>query len=249
MCAKGAHRIQDGVHEYDRARCVQCGKCVEACCAGALEFSGKVMTAEEVVEEVLRDEAFYQTSKGGITLSGGEPLLQIDFTSRLLTLCKASGIHTALETCLYRKWDEIRLLLPLVDLFLVDLKTMDADRHRAVTGVSNRQILANARKLAATDKHIIFHTPVIPTVNDTPEAIGAIAQFVHELNLHRLERLPPGSESGISLELLPFHRLAGGKYESLGMTYIARDFTPIPQEKLASLLQTAVQFDIPVKIR
>jgi pyruvate formate lyase activating enzyme len=207
------------------------------------------MTAEAVLEEVLRDEAFYETSNGGITISGGEPLLQLDFTDRLLTLCKASGIHTAVETTLYRKWDEIVPLFPLIDLFLVDLKMIDNDQHRVFTGVSNRQILANVRRLAGTDKPVIFHTPVIPTVNDTPEAIAIIAQFVRDMIQLRSERLPSGSDTGISLELLPFHRLAGGKYVSLGLEYTARDFAPVPQEKLALLLQTANQFGIPVKIR
>jgi pyruvate formate lyase activating enzyme len=115
--------------------------------------------------------------------------------------------------------------------------------------VSNRQILSNARKLAGTDKPVIFHTPVIPNVNDNPEAIAAIALFVHELIHLREKGKNPGSDPGISLELLPFHRLAGGKYDSLGLNYKARDFAPVSQEKLAELLQTAVQYGIPVKIR
>lgn len=207
------------------------------------------MSVEEVFEEVLRDEAFYETSKGGITLSGGEPLLQLDFTHQLLTLCKASGIHTAVETTLYRKWDEIFPLFPVVDLFLVDLKVMDGDQHRAFTGVSNREILANARKLAGTDKPVIFHTPVVPSVNDTPEAITSIAEFVRDMIKLRAEVISPGSDAGISLELLPFHRLAGGKYESLGLEYSAKNFAPVTQEKLAELLQAAQKYGIPVKIR
>jgi len=249
LCEQGAHQIRNGAHDYDRMRCIQCGKCIEACCAGAVEFAGKAMTPEQVLEEVLRDDAFYETSHGGITLSGGEPLLQYEFISRLLALSKASGLHTAVETSLYRKWADIAALLPLVDLFLVDLKLMDAGQHRAVTGVSNRQILANTRKLAGIDKPIVFHTPVIPNVNDTPEAIAAIAQFIRELVLLRTEIMAPQSDPAISLELLPFHRLAGGKYESLGLVYQASDFVPIPQEKLAELLKTAARFEIPVKIR
>jgi pyruvate formate lyase activating enzyme len=173
----------------------------------------------------------------------------LEFTSRLLELSKTSGLHTALETTLYRKWADIVPLLPLVDLFLVDLKLMDADQHRMITGVSNRQILSNARKLASTDKPVIFHMPVIPNVNDTPESITAIAKFVHELVQLREGKMLSASNSGISLELLPFHRLAGGKYESLGLTYKARDFAPIPQEKLAALRQIAIQFGISVNIR
>ena len=249
LCEQGAHQIQDGAHDYNRARCIQCGKCIEACCARAVEFAGKEMTPEQVLEEVLRDEAFYDTSHGGITVSGGEPLMQYEFTSRLLALSKASGLHTAVETSLYRKWVDIAALLPLVDLFLVDLKLMNADQHRAVTGISNRQILANTRKLAGTDRPIIFHIPVIPGVNDTPEVIAAIAKFVQEMVLLRSEKKVSPSDPGISLELLPFHRLAGGKYESLGLEYVARDLAPVPQEKLAELLKTAARFEIPVKIR
>jgi len=207
------------------------------------------MSAEQVLEEVLRDEAFYETSHGGITISGGEPLLQYEFTTRLLDLSKSSGLHTAVETTLYRKWEDIIALIPLIDLFLVDLKLMDTDQHRATTGISNRHILANARKLAKTDRPIVFHTPVIPDVNDSEEAISAIAVFVREMIDLRLEQLPSRSDPGISLELLPFHRLAGGKYESLGLSYSARDFSPVPQEKMAALLHTAAQFGIPVKIR
>ena len=207
------------------------------------------MTPEQVLEEVLRDEAFYETSHGGITISGGEPLMQYDFISRLLALSKASGLHTAVETTLYRKWVEILSLLPLVDLFLVDIKLINTDKHREFTGISNRQILANARKLARTTKPIIFHTPVIPNVNDNPDAIAAIAQFVRELVQLRSGEFPSGSDPGISLELLPFHRLAGGKYESLGLDYTARNFAPVPHEKMDVLLQTATQFGIPVKIR
>jgi pyruvate formate lyase activating enzyme len=249
LCEQGAHQIWEGVHDYDRSRCVQCGKCIEACCAGAIVFSGRSMTAEEVLEEVLRDQAFYETSHGGITISGGEPLLQIGFTTRLLELCKAFGIHTALETTLYRKWKDIAHLLSLVDLFMVDLKIMDGDKHRAFTGVSNRQILSNARKLAKTDKPVVFHTPVIPTVNDNPDAIAEIARFIQQMIQHRLARQPMCSDAEISLELLPFHRLAGGKYESLGLNYSARDFPPVAQEKLTALLQVAAQYQIPVKIR
>jgi pyruvate formate lyase activating enzyme len=207
------------------------------------------MTAEQALEEVLRDEPFYETSHGGITISGGEPLLQYKFTTRLLQLSKASGLHTAVETTLYRKWEDIEALLPLVDLFLVDIKMLNTAQHRAVTGISNRQILANVRKLAQTNKAVVFHTPVIPNVNDTADAVTAIAEFVREMIALRLEKLPSGSDPEISLELLPFHRLAGGKYESLGLSYSADNFNPVPPEKMASLQQAAARTGIPVKIK
>ena len=249
LCDQGAHQIQDNVHEYDRSLCIQCGSCIEACCAEAVQFAGKSMTVEQVFDEVQRDQAFYETSKGGITLSGGEPLLQLEFSSHLLATCKTAGIHTAVETTLYRKWEHIASLFPVVDLFLVDLKVMDPEKHREFTGVSNKQILANARRLAATDKPVIFHTPVIPTVNDNPEAIASIAQFVRDMIQIRKSSFTDTTVDSISLELLPFHRLAGGKYESLGMKYAASDLETISKEKLAMLLQSASQFDIHVKIR
>ncbi len=250
VCPQEAHEFKDGVHILHRDRCVVCGRCTEVCYAGALELSGQELTVAQVMEEVLADRAFYENSGGGVTLSGGEPLMQPAFAKEILARSKAEGIHTAIETAGYYRWDKLADLLPLIDLVMMDLKHIDPDAHREATGVDNDLILANAQRLAATDKPIIFRTPVIPTVNDTPEVIGAIAQFIQGL----AKIADPGSDNGqdangqgangpdavrFSLELLPFHRLATDKYRNLGMDYRASQLEPPSKEHMAALAEAA----------
>lgn len=207
------------------------------------------MTVAQVMEEVLRDRAFYKTSGGGVTLSGGEPLMQRDFALDILEQCKAEGIHTAVETAGDCRWRDLAALLPVIDLVMMDIKHMDSAKHRSATGVSNDRILANARRLMETDKPVIFRVPVVPTVNDTPEEIRAIALFVHELSeLRRKKSQSKGSFGSASnetrlpsLELLPFHRLAADKYRSLGLDYRAGELEPLTREKMARLAEIARQ--------
>lgn len=200
-------------------------------------MSGKQVTASWVVEEALRDRMFYETSGGGVTLSGGEPLLQRKFSYTILQGLRAEEIPTAIETTAFFPWETIAELLPLVDLVMMDIKHMDSEKHRLATGVPNQRILANARRLAESGKPLLLRTPVIPTVNATQDEIGAIAAFVQELNNLR----PPGAQT-INLELLPFHRMAGDKYRSLGMVYQAAQLEPPSREHLDVLLETARSF-------
>jgi pyruvate formate lyase activating enzyme len=230
VCQHDAHAINGNGHAYDRARCVRCGECIEACCAEAVQMTAKEMGFEKVVAEVLRDRAFYETSGGGLTLSGGEPLLQRQFSRAILDACKKEGIHTALETSAYCEWDELAELLPVTDLVMMDIKHLDDEKHFAATGVSNRRILANAQKLASSGMPMIIRIPVIPGVNDTPEEIGATAQFVASM------------PTSCQLELLPFHRLAADKYASLSLDYHARDLITPSKEHMAVLLEVARQY-------
>ncbi len=248
-CPQGAHTLQNGTRVFRRERCQACGTCVETCYTGALELTGRRMTVEQVMEEVLRDRAFYETSGGGVTLSGGEPLLQRDFSRAILERCQAEGLHTAIETAANCRWDDLAALLPVTDLILADIKHMDSDKHRAVTGVSNKRILANARRLVQTDKPVIFRVPVVPTVNDTPEEVGAIAAFVRHLADLRLEgnHGAAGHAELPSLELLPFHRLATGKYRSLGVDYRASQLERLTQEEMAELAEIAKAQGITVR--
>jgi pyruvate formate lyase activating enzyme len=231
---------------YHRERCIVCGECVEVCYAEGLQLTGKEASVDEVVEEVLRDRPFYETSGGGVTLSGGEPLLQVEFARAILAECKAQGLHTAIETTTFCPWEALEAIRPVTDLWMVDLKHLDPQQHKAATGVSNERILANVRRLAEFAAPIIFRVPVVPTVNDTPEAIQAIAGFVSEL---AARRGGPGAGPGISLELLPFHRLAGEKYRSLGLEYRAGSLEAPGKESMAALAQAAAEFGIPVKSR
>ncbi len=226
-CLQGAHVQADGQRQFRRELCQACGRCVETCYAECLVMAGRWWTPEELLEELLRDREFYQQSGGGITLSGGEPLLQQRFSLRILQLCKGEGLHTAIETSAFCRWRELEELVPWLDLIMLDIKLINEGEHRAATDVSNRRILANARRLAQTPVPLIVRTPVIPTVNDTPEAIGAIACFIRDWpNL-------------VSYELMPFHRLAEGKFRSLGLTYRASGLVAPAKETMQALAECA----------
>ena len=213
VCPAGAHGTRpDSERVYQRERCQACGRCVDECFAGALELAGRVTTVDDVVDEVLRDLPFYESSGGGVTLSGGDPTLQPAFAEAILRACQMHRIHTAVETAAHCRWSVLASLLPVTDLVMMDLKHMDSDRHRWATGVPNETILQNARRLADAGKPVLFRVPVIPTVNDAPEDISAIVEFVSSL------KKAAGDGAAISLELLAFHPLAGDKYQSLGLS-------------------------------
>jgi pyruvate formate lyase activating enzyme len=226
-----AHKIEGNLHSYDRDRCVRCGECIAACCSQAMQFTAQELSVSQVVEEVLRDQPFYDTSGGGVTLSGGDPLLQRGFSRALLQACQDAGIQTAIETSAYCRWEDLEELLPYVNLVMMDIKTLDEDKHTQATGVSNKLILSNAQKLADTGIPLIFRIPVIPTVNDTPDEIAEIANFISSLRV-----------KNISLELLPFHRLAGDKYRSLDLDYRAHHLESPNKEQMRVLLESAHQY-------
>ena len=210
-CSHGAHEDGPTEHVYHRERCVACGRCVETCFAQSLVRVGQVRTAEEVTTDVLADRSFYDP-EGGMTLSGGEPLAQAEFAAAILTLCRREGIHTAVETNLAWPWETVAPLVKLVDLFLVDIKLMDETEHKSWTGASNRQTLENLRRLDAMAKPLAVRTPVVVGVNDRPEQVGVIADFLATLSHVR------------QYDLLPYHPLGNGKYETLGLGH-AREFS------------------------
>jgi len=234
-CPHGAHVMTDGRHEILRGRCVACGACAETCYAQALVLVGERKTVDEVVEEVLRDRPFYETSGGGVTLSGGEPLMQVAFSRAILERCRAEGLHTAVETAANVPWSRVALLLPVTDLVMLDIKLMDSARHRECTGVPNERILANARRLGRQLCPLVVRTPIVPGVNDTPGDVSAIAEFV------------AGLPNLLYYELLPFHPMAAGKYESLGLDYAARGLKTPSSERLEALAETARGFGIDIR--
>jgi pyruvate formate lyase activating enzyme len=244
-CENGANLIEDNKIVFLRENCKVCGKCVETCYAEARVLVGKEMTSEEVVQEALKDRPFYETSHGGVTLSGGEPALQPEFSYEILARCQAEGVHTAIETAGNVPWKDLEMLMPVTDLVMMDLKHMDSAKHRAAVGVPNERLLANARRLVSqTSKPILFRIPVIPGVNDSPEEVGAIAAFVRVMiDL----RAASGHTGKLSLELLPFHRLAGDKYRSLEMDNRSKDLVPPNKEKMAELVAAARVHDIEVR--
>ena len=239
-CPHSAHALEDGVHTFMRLRCEGAGACVETCSAEALQMNGRLMTVAAVMNEVIADRPFYESSGGGLTLSGGEPTLDSAFALALLKECKARGIHTAIETCGECPWESLEALLPVTDLVMMDIKAMSEERHRNATGKGNGRILANARLLALSDAPIVFRTPVVRGVNDSKEEIRTIASFIRELAGTRDAGRGNGAvPREIRYELLRFHRLASDKYRSLGRQYPAASLDPLPGEEMAGLLEEA----------
>lgn len=241
-CPSHAHTLTDGLHIFHRDRCHGSGECLDVCYSGALEATGREMSVEQVMEEILRDRPFYESSEGGITLTGGEPSLQEEFTRSILSRCREKGIHTAIETCGETRWETLESLLPFTDLVMMDIKLITPEKHLQATGKGNERILANARNLARTTKPLIFRTPIIPGVNDTEEEFGKILSFVKDLAGLR-------SNADISYELLPFHKLATDKYASLGLEYAAATLAPPPKERMRELSEIAERAGIHVRTR
>lgn len=205
VCASGAITCINNPISIDRNLCTSCGKCTEACPSGALSWVGKEIDSSEVIESVLQDLIFYQESGGGVTLSGGEPLLQKAFALEILKECRNRGVHTAIESNLLTETSTIREFLPWVDLWMCDLKMADSKLHREWTGQPNETILQNLRLLSEQNVPLVVRTPVIPDVNDSEESIEQLCQI--------LEQLPHPP----AYELLGFHSLGFGKFKSLGM--------------------------------
>ena len=208
VCPRGVHeRLADGSRVLHRELCDACGKCVETCYAGALVIEGRQMTVDAVLEELRKDAPFYETSGGGITLSGGEPMQQPEFTAAVLAASRVEGFHTALDTSGYAHWEDFEKVLPSVNLVLYDFKLADPEQHRAYTGVSNEIIRENLLRIDALGIPIEIRIPVIPDINDTPDNIEQTARFLS--GLRHLTRVT----------LLPYHALGESKYPRIGRTY------------------------------
>jgi pyruvate formate lyase activating enzyme len=205
VCNVAAHILKDDEHNYNRDLCVACGRCVEACHPKALELIGRDVSPAEVLEEVLRDKPFYEHSGGGMTLSGGEPLMQAEFSAELLALAKAEGLHCCIETCGHVPWDTFENIRENVDLFMFDIKDTDPEKHKEFTGVDTELIQANLRKLYDTGASILLRLPTVPGCNDRKDHFEAIAKLVKDMpNL-------------LGVEIMPYHRLGTGKRPRLGI--------------------------------
>jgi pyruvate formate lyase activating enzyme len=199
VCPTGALQNDDlKGKKYDREICQFCWKCAEACPGEALKVQGKRYTVEEVLTEVLRDLPFYKQSGGGVTLSGGEPTFQFDFCLALLKACKENNISTALDTSGFIPWERLERLLPFVDIFLYDIKHMDSEEHKRLTGVPNEVILENLLKLDKTGKPIEIRIPIIPGYNDSEKNIEAVSNFIKGLKSIKGVRLLPYHKLGLS---------------------------------------------------
>ena len=219
----------------NRIECDKCGKCVEICPSGALTLAGRYMTVEEVLQEVKKDTLFYRKSGGGITLSGGEPGSQPDFSEAILKSAYSMGIHTAIETCGYYSEEILKRLVKWTDIFLYDIKHIDDLKHIHGTGVSNKLILNNFRKLIESGASVIVRIPIIPEFNATKEDMRLIGQFLLEVNGFK------------EIHLLPYHRLGNSKVTSLGKAKkIKRKL--LPEKELFDLKEVLTQFGFKVQI-
>ncbi|HSW57754.1 MAG TPA: glycyl-radical enzyme activating protein [Dehalococcoidales bacterium] len=217
-----------------RNQCQGCGQCVQVCPGEARSLMGKEMTVGEVFKKVKGDELFYKRSKGGVTLTGGEPLFQPDFSRELLSLCRQAGIHTAVETCGFADWEILKDVLQYADLVLFDFKHMNSRKHKEYTGVPNDLILDNASKIFHNLKIPVWaRIPVIPGYNDSAENIHTTAQFVaQELS------------QSVPVYILPYHNLGETKYERLGMECKNISITPSANDQMLKLQKITASYGL-----
>ncbi len=206
-CTKTA----DGLVITSAALCLLCGSCTDACPATARELSGKRLTVEEIITVIEKERVFFEQSGGGVTFSGGEPLLHAEFLIQLLDACGKKGIHRAVDTAGFADPEIVLEAAKRTDLFLYDLKIMDPDKHQKYTGVHNERILGNLQLLARAGANITIRIPLIKNINDDNENIIQTAAFIASLE---------GAKKSISL--LPYHNIAAGKYRKLGTDYDGR---------------------------
>ena len=199
------------------------------------KIMGKDVTVSDIMPEILADIPFYRRSGGGVTLSGGEILCQADFAAELLKECKAAGLHTAVESAGSLPYSEIEKILPYLDLYLLDIKHMDSEKHKEYTARPNELILENAEKLAKSGVELIIRTPVIPGFNDSEEDIKKISAFAKKI----------GAKAH---HLLPYHRLGSDKYKGLGRNYSMKEIEPPSKEKMERLLEIAEECGIRAQI-
>jgi pyruvate formate lyase activating enzyme len=239
VCSRGAITIGDKGVVVDRSKCDFCLRCACACPSKAIERTGAQMSLNEVLGIVLRDEGYYKQSGGGLTLSGGEPLVQWHFAASLLNRAHEAGLHTAVETTGYAEWASLARVIRGTDLVLFDVKHADPDAHLRGTGVSNRMILQNLRKLLSESAgvRVWIRVPVIPSFNASLVAMRRIRSLIGEL-----PHLPE------KISLLPFHKFASGKYRALGRTYAYEDTALVSDEDMESYRETLGSLGMEVTI-
>jgi pyruvate formate lyase activating enzyme len=220
----------------DPELCTACGLCAEQCYVEARKLMGSRMTVAEIMEEIRKDQPYYESSGGGITFSGGEPLLYPDFVREVARQCQEEGIHTAIETAGHVAWEVFEQVLPYLNLVFFDIKHLDPECHKRYTGVTNERILRNLQQLSEVFAPIIIRVPVIPGCNDSIDVQQRIYEFVK--GLRGVERV----------ELLPYHRLGSSKYKGLGREYPFAGVDSLKKDEIAHLVKLGQTLGVPVQI-
>ena len=235
-CLNDAITAAENKLKWDAANCVYCKACAQACPAQAFEFIGKTMSVEDVVSEIAKDTLFYDESNGGVTFSGGEPLMQPSFLTGLLKACGDLDLHRTVDTCGYADTRTLLNVATYTELFLYDLKHMDPEIHYRYTGESNEMILTNLKCLSRQGARIIIRLPVIPGINNDEDNIERTGAFLSSL-------------SGVNqVNILPYHPTAEAKYKNLGVKCKAADIVRPPRDHLESIARQLEKYDLQVKI-
>ena len=227
-CPTGALVLTENGVKIVRQRCVRCGSCAEHCFPGALKSSGRFMTVDQIVNEIMKDEVFYRKSGGGATLSVGECNTFYNFVEKLLTRVKELGVHTAIETCGFCDQERFRSIIEHVDLLLFDIKVPRSGPDKIYTGQSCERILKNLQMARAMDKEVVLRFPMIPGVNNDPETLAAI---VETAKANRIR----------DINILPFHKMGSGKWRALGRTYVVEDKPEPTDEEILYVKNTLLE--------
>ena len=231
VCPTNAQKMINGNHIFDRELCISCGKCEEVCFGSALQLYGKEMTVEELLPVLLEDKDFYESSGGGVTISGGECLIYPDFCCELLKKLKENGVHTAIDTCGFASKEAIDKVMPYTDIFLYDIKSFDEDVHIKCTGQSNKTVLENLEYIDRCGKQIEIRIPYVPGYNSNQ--IEKIAEFLSWIkNLTKVR-------------VLPYHNFAGSKYKALNMKNTLPEILPT-DEKIKAAKEIVKAYGIKV---
>lgn len=236
ICPEQALSQNNGNIHIDSARCQLLGHCAQICPTGALEIIGKRMSVDELLAVIEKDRIFYDQSHGGVTFTGGEPLMQLEFLDSLLEKCQQQKIHTVVDTSGHTPYENINRIRDKVDMFFYDLKILDDQKHKDMTGVSNELILENLQKLAQTQSPIQIRMPIITGTNDNPGDITQIGEFVSQL---------PNIKT---ISLLPYHRMGSQKYKNLNLPFAKSDTQPPTPQRVAEIQSKLEDFGFEVGI-
>ena len=222
ICSHHAVTVRDGIACTDRTKCELCRECLDHCVNNAREIVGKEYTISELMKEIEKDCMFYEESGGGVTLSGGEVMAQdMDYIEQLLKKLKRKGYNVAIDTCGYAPQENYERVLPYVDTFLYDIKTMDNEIHKKYIGAGNELILSNLEKLSKAGARIYIRIPTIKEVNGTDESMKDIIDYLHDKNIHVAQ-----------VNLLPYHNTGSSKYEKIGKVYEGMDLHAPSKEEM-----------------